>query len=151
MKKIDLQPTEIYLYLSLLTAMFVLFLIYIKSKIVKKKPVQIIKNPFDEKKPEADILEIFDYLGTKIIHENGSYTVNSKGKVSFYKTWAEVPLRYQNMVVELDKRSNESQKKGDYFLEIINGVYKLTLPNGSIKKYKRLSDIPTNIRKAIGK
>ena len=155
MAKIDLQTTEIYLYTSLLITAFILFLFYIKSNLKKEDQKTFrLKNQDTKKEDEKldqNILEVFDYLGTKIIHENGTYTVNHKGKVHHYKSWLEVPSQFKKMVVELDKRSNQAQKKGDYFLEIINGVYKLTLPNGSIKKYKRLSEIPEHIRKAIGK
>lgn len=152
MNQLDLQKTEIYFFIALLFAAFILFLFYIKSKM---KPKELVLNEIDEKisKPKigTDILEVFDYLGTKIMHENGTYTVNYQGKVAFFKSWDILPVKFQKMVLELEERSKKAQEKGDYFLEIINGVYKLTLPNGKTKKYKRLEDIPTHIRKIIGK
>nr|MBP9888210.1 hypothetical protein [Leptospiraceae bacterium] len=112
-----------------------------------------VESGTDSSKPktEQSILEIFDYLGTKIVHENGTYTVNHKGKVSFYKSWSEVPIQFQKMVKELDNRSGLAKKNDDYFLEVINGIYYLTMPDGTIKKYKRLTDVPAYIRKAVGK
>ncbi len=152
MNQIDLQKTEIYFFIALLFAGFILFLFYIKSKM---KPNEAVLNLTNEKnlKPKiaTDVLEVFDYLGTKIMHENGTYTVNFEGKVAFFKSWDILPVKFQKMVLELEDRSKKAQEKGDYFLEILNGVYKLTLPNGKTKKYKRLEDIPADIRKIIGK
>jgi len=152
--KLELQITEIILYISLLVAFLVLILLYLRAG-GKKKRILTKENPQEENsskpKSEPSILEIFDYLGTKIVHENGTYTVNHKGKVSFYKSWAEVPIQFQKMVKELDDRSGQAKKNDDYFLEVINGVYYLTMPDGKIKKYKRLTDVPAYIRKAVGK
>lgn len=116
-----------------------------------EEQTKVQKEKDKQKKLETDILEVFDYLGTKIMHENGSYTVNYDGKVAFFKSWDMLPAKFQKMVLELEDRSKKAQEKGDYFLEILNGVYKLTLPNGKTKKYKRLDDIPAHIRKIIGK
>lgn len=152
--KLELQVTEITLYISLLVAFIVLILLYLRSG-SKKKRVINQSNPEEDNssKPKAEqsILEIFDYLGTKIVHENGTYTVNHKGKVSFYKSWSVVPIQFQKMVKELDDRSGQAKKNDDYFLEVINGIYYLTMPDGTIKKYKRLTDVPAYIRKAVGK
>lgn len=60
-------------------------------------------------------------------------------------------MQFQKMVKELDNRSGLAQKNDDYFLEVINGIYYLTMPDGTIKKYKRLTDVPAYIRKAVGK
>ena len=149
----QLQLTEITLYISLFVAFVVLILLYLRSGSKRKKIVQQVESGTDSSKPktEQSILEIFDYLGTKIVHENGTYTVNHKGKVSFYKSWSEVPIQFQKMVKELDNRSGLAQKNDDYFLEVINGIYYLTMPDGTIKKYKRLTDVPAYIRKAVGK
>ena len=85
----QLQLTEITLYISLFVAFVVLILLYLRSGSKRKKIVQQVESGTDSSKPktEQSILEIFDYLGTKIVHENGTYTVNHKGKVSFYKSW----------------------------------------------------------------
>ncbi len=149
----QLQLTEITLYISLFVAFVVLILLYLRSGSKRKKIVQQVESGTDSSKPktEQSILEIFDYLGTKIVHENGTYTVNHKGKVSFYKSWSEVPIQFQKMVKELDNRSGLAKKNDDYFLEVINGIYYLTMPDGTIKKYKRLTDVPAYIRKAVGK
>lgn len=149
----QLQLTEITLYISLFVAFVVLILLYLRSGSKRKKIVQQVESGTDSSKPktEQSILEIFDYLGTKIVHENGTYTVNHKGKVTFYKSWQEVPMQFQKMVKELDNRSGLAQKNDDYFLEVINGIYYLTMPDGTIKKYKRLTDVPAYIRKAVGK
>ncbi len=149
----QLQLTEITLYISLFVAFVVLILLYLRSGSKRKKIVQQVESGTDSSKPktEQSILEIFDYLGTKIVHENGTYTVNHKGKVTFYKSWSEVPIQFQKMVKELDNRSGLAKKNDDYFLEVINGIYYLTMPDGTIKKYKRLTDVPAYIRKAVGK
>jgi len=149
----SLQLTEITLYISLLVAFVVLILLYLRSGSKRKKIVQQVESGTESSKPktEQSILEIFDYLGTKIVHENGTYTVNHKGKVTFYKSWQEVPIQFQKMVKELDNRSGLAKKNDDYFLEVINGIYYLTMPDGTIKKYKRLTDVPAYIRKAVGK
>lgn len=151
--KFDLQQTEIILYISLVVSVIILILFYFRSSRRRKKVIRPIQPEDNNNKPqkEQSILEIFDYLGTKIVHENGTYTVNHKGKVSFYKSWELVPKEFQKMVKELDNRSGLAQKNDDYFLEVINGIYYLTMPDGSIKKYNRLSDVPAYIRKAVGK
>lgn len=147
------QETEIALYISLFVAFVVLILLYLRSGSKRKKIIQKVETQTSNQKAKSEpsILEIFDYLGTKIVHENGTYTVNHKGKVTFYKSWQEVPIQFQKMVKELDNRSGLSQKNDDYFLEVINGIYYLTMPDGTIKKYKRLTDVPEYIRKAVGK
>lgn len=121
-----------------------------KQKSSKKKAAKLKEKDEKKLKQEKDVVEIFDYLGTKIIHENGTYMVNDQGKVNIYNSWNELPSKYQKMVKELDNRS--LQKEADsYFLETINGVYHLTFPDGTRKKYKSLNDIPQYIRKTIGK
>jgi hypothetical protein len=151
--KFDLQITEIMLYISLLIAFVILILLYLRSGGKQKRIIQTAEIETNSSKPKSEqsILEIFDYLGTKIVHENGTYTVNHKGKVSFYKSWQLMPIQFQKMVKELDDRSGLAKKNDDYFLEVINGVYYLTMPDGTIKKYKRLTDVPAYIRKAVGK
>ncbi len=151
--KLDLQITEITLYISLFIAFVILVLFYLRSGNKKKRIIQTSESGDNASKPkqEQSILEIFDYLGTKIVHENGTYTVNHKGKVSFFKSWELVPIQFQKMVKELDNRSGLAKKNDDYFLEVINGIYYLTMPDGSIKKYNRLTDVPAYIRKAVGK
>jgi hypothetical protein len=148
-----MQITEIFFYLSLAICIITLIFLTI-SFISNKTPDSKSDTNPKAKKPtqskDTDVLEVFDYLGTKIIHENGAYTVNHKGKIFTYKSWIELPPQFQKMVKELDNRSLQ-KKAGDYFLETINGVHYLTFPNGKRKKYKNLNDIPANIRKAVGK
>jgi hypothetical protein len=55
------------------------------------------------------------------------------------------------MIKELDQRSLKAKQNDDYFLECINGIYYLTMPGGKRKRYEKLSDIPENIRRAVGK
>ncbi|MCC6447766.1 MAG: hypothetical protein IT215_03685 [Chitinophagaceae bacterium] len=147
-----MQVTEIYLYISLIIAIIFLFILLngITRHVPKVLKPKTEKQPKKEEKNDADILEVFDYLGLKIIHENGKYTVNEKGKLKTYNSWIELPSIYQKMIKELDNRSLQ-KKAGDYFLETINGVHYLTFPNGKRKKYKNLHDIPAHIRKAVGK
>ena len=101
--------------------------------------------------PENSVIELFDYFGTKILHENGKYTVNFKGVVTVYKNWKEVPNKFQMMVKELDRRSEEEKTGNDYFIEVINGKYFVTLPGGKRKQFNNLKDIPVRIRRMIGR
>lgn len=145
----SITPTEIYMLLAV-TICFLSFFVLL----VFRYPVVKIKNKeieVDDPKPTPNIMEVFDYLGTKIIHENGTYTVNQKGRVGFYRTWDDLPMEYKKMVKELDSRSQETKSGDDYFLEIVNGLYYLTMPGGKKKKYNSLSEIPSHIRKALGK
>lgn len=149
-----LSNTELYLYISLLIAGVGILLLFFltKSNPVSIKPSLKEKKESKEEESKDSILEIFDYLGTKIIHENGVYTVNDNSFVQTYSSWNTLPKKYQKMVKELDERSNNKKKnKDDYFLEVINGVYHLTTPDGKQKKYKRLDDIPKHIRVTLGR
>ncbi len=147
-----MQITEIFFYFSVVVCFLTLTFLFFS--LWKTKPSSSSKSNKNTSSPtqknEAEVLEVFDYLGTKIIHENGTYTVNQKGKITTYKSWAELPVQFQKMIKELDNRSLQ-KKSGDYFLETINGIYYLTFPDGKRKKYKSLSEIPVHIRKAIGK
>ena len=95
------------------------------------------------------VIEIFEYYGTKILHQDGTYTVNDKGVVTNYSNWNLLPKMYQTMVKELDKRSL-GEKGQDYFLEMLNGFYYVSLPGGKKKRYDSINDIPPHIRKRIG-
>ncbi|TGN20463.1 hypothetical protein [Leptospira idonii] len=101
------------------------------------------------KDPALQVMEIFDYNGTKILHQDGAYTVNDKGVVTNYSNWNLLPRNYQAMVKELDKRSL-GEKGQDYFLEMINGFYYVSQPGGKKKRYDSISDIPPDIRKKLG-
>lgn len=153
--KSSVQTTEIIFYLSMAASILILLLMlfHVAFGDESKKGKSTQKNNKKEPKTikqDKDVIEIFDYLGTKIIHENGVYTVNDKGALAIYNSWEELPLKYQKMVKELDNRS--LQKNADsYFLESINGIYYLTFPDGKQKKYKNLNDIPAHIRKTIGR
>lgn len=120
--------------------------------------VQRGKNPFGEsmesnRNPDTpkNVLEVFEYYGTKILHENGVYTVNHNGKVNVFTSWQQVPIQFQKMVKELDERSLAKKGKEDYFLEILNGFYYVTEPGGKKKSFRRYEDIPPEIRKKLGK
>jgi hypothetical protein len=63
--------------------------------------------------------------------------------------WNLLPVKYQLMVKELDKRSL-GEKGQDYFLEMINGFYYVSLPGGKKKRYDSIKDIPPDIRKKVG-
>jgi hypothetical protein len=100
---------------------------------------------------DSNVLEVFDYNGIKILHENGKWTVNDGGPIQTYGDWVRLPPRFQKMVKELDTRSLQNQKSQDYFLEILNGFYYVSMPGGKKKKYKSFHDIPIDIRKFLGK
>lgn len=150
----ELQLTEILLFTAVLAALLSFLFLFLtsgkNSGIIHSKS-KIKSQTKDHAKEDVQILEVFDYLGTKIVHENGVYTVNDRGKVTVYKSWIELPEKYQKMVRELDSRSVKSQSNTDYFLESINGNYFLTAPGGKKTRYRSLSEIPAHIRKAIGK
>lgn len=100
---------------------------------------------------DQNILEVFDYNGIKIIHDNGLWTVNDASVVQSFKDWGKLPPRYQKMVKELDNRSIQNQKQQDYFLEILNGFYYVSMPGGKKKKFNKFTDIPEDIRTFLGK
>lgn len=144
------------LFISLVIALFSFLLLlfnisfrqnFLKSIKIKTEP------PQNKKKEKLSIVEMFDYLGTKILQEDGKYTVNENGIVKSFPSWEKLPQKYQKMVHELDKRSNPTQNKNpdDFFMEVINGVYYVTMPNGKKKKYNSLKEIPIRLRKLIGK
>ncbi|TGK28196.1 hypothetical protein EHQ12_12785 [Leptospira gomenensis] len=101
-------------------------------------------------KNKTNILEVFDYNGIKILHENGIYTVNAGGEIEVYASWQTLPSRYQRMVKEMDHRATGEKKAGKYYMEILNGVYYVIFPDGKKHKYKRFEEIPEKIRKNLG-
>ncbi|PJZ46213.1 hypothetical protein [Leptospira brenneri] len=107
------------------------------------------KDPKSTKDNNLKVMEIFDYNGIKILHQDGAYTVNDQGVVSNYMNWNLLPSKYQKMVKELDNRSL-GEKGEDYFLEMINGFYYVSLPGGKKKKYDSIQSIPADIRKRLG-
>ncbi|HNF13006.1 MAG TPA: hypothetical protein PK453_05000, partial [Leptospiraceae bacterium] len=143
----ELQLTEILLFTAVLAALLSFLFLFLtsgkNSGIIQSKS-KIKSQTKDHAKEDVQILEVFDYLGTKIVHENGVYTVNDRGKVTVYKSWIELPEKYQKMVRELDSRSVKSQSNTDYFLESINGNYFLTAPGGKKTRYRSLSEIPAH-------
>ncbi|XDD42946.1 hypothetical protein AB3N58_00850 [Leptospira sp. WS60.C2] len=110
------------------------------------KPKKDSKSPKDN---NLKVMEIFDYNGTKILHQDGAYTVNDQGVVTNYMNWNLLPSKYQKMVKELDNRSL-GEKGEDYFLEMINGFYYVSLPGGKKKRYDSIQSIPADIRKRLG-
>ncbi|MCE9499725.1 MAG: hypothetical protein K8R21_04390 [Leptospira sp.] len=151
---LPLQRSEIILFVSLAFALLFLLLLVLYTPIVRKIKSGILKpeiKPVRDGIREDSVIELFDYFGTKILHENGKYTVNFNGVVTVYKNWNQVPPKFQAMVKELDKRSEKEKTGNDYFLEIINGIYYVTLPGGKKKKFNSLKEIPVRIRRMIGK
>jgi hypothetical protein len=151
------SPTE-YILFALLAFVGFLLLTFglLKSKKVNPKknmesnPNEPSKEILKKKKdPALQVMEIFDYNGTKILHQDGTYTVNDKGVVTNYSNWNLLPNKFQRMVKELDNRSL-GEKGQDYFLEILNGYYYVSLPGGKKKRYNTLNDIPPQIRKRLG-
>ncbi|MCZ8155286.1 MAG: hypothetical protein O9264_04140 [Leptospira sp.] len=158
-----LSPTEYFLFAVLAFAgMLLLTFGLLKRK--HSNQSQSNQDPNDLKEPSKSngektknskkgsalqVMEIFDYNGTKILHQDGAYTVNDKGVVTNYSNWNFLPKTYQTMVKELDQRSL-GEKGKDYFLEILNGFYYVSLPGGKKKRYDSLKDIPDHIRKRLG-
>ncbi|MDF3820770.1 hypothetical protein P3G55_12715 [Leptospira sp. 96542] len=160
----DLSRTETYLFIALILAgAFLLLFGGLRKKPnltnSKNKPsagdpnasggANSKSNPKTKKDTNLQVMEVFDYNGTKILHQDGAYTVNDKGVVTNYMNWDLLPQKYKLMVKELDKRSL-GEKGEDYFLEMINGFYYVSLPGGKKKRYDSISEIPPNIRKRLG-
>ncbi|PJZ69924.1 hypothetical protein CH373_13250 [Leptospira perolatii] len=152
---------ELLIFLALsLAGIFYLYLLLIRShKPGHKSVVQYNldagenQNPGakpKKKEPQINVLEVFDYNGIKIMHENGVYTVNHAGEIQVYGSWQELPQRYQAMVKEMDKSAIGQKKKGNYYMEILNGTYYVIFPDGKRHKYPSFNDIPEKIRKALG-
>lgn len=84
----------------------------------------------ESKNSKTNVLEVFDYNGIKIMHENGIYTVNTGGEIEVYGSWQTLPSRYQRMVKEMDHRATGEKKAGKYYMEILNGIYYVIFPDG---------------------
>lgn len=65
----------------------------------------------DSRNSKMNVLEVFDYNGIKIMHENGIYTVNTGGEIEVYGSWQALPSRYQRMVKEMDHRATGEKKQ----------------------------------------
>lgn len=147
--------TESFIYICIGIAGILLFYFFIaktetKNRSLTKREkkgsnITAIKNP-----PPKDIVmkEIFDYGNIKIMNDNGIYTVNNNGVIMTYKSWRYLPLQFQKMVKQVDSGTLAKSKFG-YFIDNINGVYYLTMPNGKKKKYNNLDEVPQNIRKLL--
>lgn len=156
----NLQASEIILYISIVISVIALTLLFYNllnttgdtQKPSSKKTSQNKKKSQKKKgKKDSNIVEVFDYLGTKIVHDNGHYTVNHQGLIQNYSSWLEMPEQFKKMVKEIDDRSSSNKPENDYFLEIINGVYFVTTPGGKKRKYKSMNEIPEHIRRVVGK
>ncbi|MCG9875360.1 MAG: hypothetical protein MH321_11315 [Leptospiraceae bacterium] len=158
----DLKEAEIRILISLVIAGLLLFLLVITKRKSPSKKNEIrsrttyrqdsLVDPKTKKtNDDIKVLEVFDYNGVKILHEDGLWTVNDTGMIQVYKDWVQIPPKYQKMVKELDNRSIHNKKKPDYFLEILNGFYYVSMPGGKKKKYDTFTDIPVDIRKFLGK
>lgn len=159
-----MKPTEWFFGISLLLAgLIYLFLLLVRKKektgnstvkyVLPKEETASAQNRSDSrdsKNPKTKILEVFDYNGIKIMHENGIYTVNTGGEIEVYASWQTLPSRYQRMVKEMDHRATGEKKAGKYYMEILNGVYYVIFPDGKKQKYKHFEDIPEKIRKNLG-
>ncbi|EMY14093.1 hypothetical protein LEP1GSC043_1384 [Leptospira weilii str. Ecochallenge] len=161
-----MKPAEWFFVLSLLFAGFIyLFLLFVRRKeksahnsIVKysfpkdglNSSTDRISDPRENKNSKTNVLEVFDYNGIKIMHENGIYTVNTGGEIEVYGSWRTLPSRYQRMVKEMDHRATGEKKAGKYYMEILNGVYYVIFPDGKKHKYRHFEDIPEKVRKNLG-
>ncbi|EKJ86569.1 hypothetical protein [Leptospira meyeri] len=162
----DLSTAEVFLFASLaLAGIFLLVFGKLRKKETstssKTKQNNGLEDPSSQtsnkskkdskqsKDTNLKVMEVFDYNGTKILHQDGAYTVNDQGVVTNYMNWNLLPTKYQKMVKELDNRSL-GEKGEDYFLEMINGFYYVSLPGGKKKKYDSIQSIPADIRKRLG-
>lgn len=162
----DLSTAEIFLFVALgLAGVFLILFGKLRKKESTSNPKSKPGPTSDDPNRVADgkskkdskgskdnnlkVMEIFDYNGTKILHQDGAYTVNDQGVVTNYMNWNLLPTKYQKMVKELDNRSL-GEKGEDYFLEMINGFYYVSLPGGKKKRYDSIQSIPADIRKRLG-
>ncbi|MCB1157162.1 MAG: hypothetical protein H7A25_07080 [Leptospiraceae bacterium] len=150
------SPIESLFLLLVLLSIFVIYLIRgQKGSTGNSKRDKLLQIPDmryrDLNESDSLVTEIFDYLGTKILHDKGKYIVNHKGKVDTYPNWQSLPKQFQNMVRELDKLSQQKKSSDNYFMEIINGSYYVTTPNGKKKRYDRYDDIPVHMRELMRK
>lgn len=152
-----LSPTEIWVFAMLsLSGCALLIFSLVKRKHTPAPPPpppetknSLKKAKVEKREKELIVTEIFDYNGVKILHEKGVYTVNERGIIAQHSSWDSLPKKYQRMILELDQRS-QGQKGEDYFLEMLNGFYYISEPNGKKKRYDSIDDIPPRIRKNVG-
>ncbi|MDH4199853.1 MAG: hypothetical protein OEV66_05665 [Spirochaetia bacterium] len=128
------------------------WLIISNRKITRKasQPAPVLqKNKKQEKPlPKISIFESFDYLGTKIYHNDGKYTVVEDDVSRNFSSLNQLPLKYRKMIQEMESRNFSGQKK-NYFMENKNGKYSITFPDGTTKNYKRYGDIPERLKKIL--
>lgn len=98
--------------------------------------------------PKISVFEKFDYLGTKIFHNDGKYTVVEDGVSRNFNSLNELPSRYRKMILEMETQ-NFSGRKDNYYMETKDGAYIIVFPDGTRKKYKNYSDIPDKIKKIL--
>jgi hypothetical protein len=146
---------EIFFLLS--TLFFTGFVTWLGIKAGKSKQVGVEQNTTPKKskntaeiktEPKISIFEKFDYLGTKIFHNDGKYTVVEDNVSRNFNSLNELPVRYQKMILEMQTK-NFQGRKDNYYMESKNGAYTIVFPDGSKKNYKNYTDIPDNIRKIL--
>jgi len=91
------------------------------------------------------LFETYDYYGTKIINENGIYTVRDKTGSQVFYSHEELPLAYKKMLSTMQNIGSEN-KKNAVSIDFRNNTYYVRTPDGKVRKYKRLSEIPARYR-----
>jgi len=143
--------------LIIIALVFAGFLLWatIKSGMVKaiKKtaedaPSKIQKKDGPKSEPAVSIFEKFDYMGTKIFHIDGKYTVVEDEVTRNFNSLNELPSRYQKMILEMQTR-NFPGKKDSYYMENKNGIYTVVFPDGTRKTYKSYNEIPEKLKKIL--
>ena len=139
---------ELYIIFILLCLMagVIFFQIFMKSRVIKKTAAPAVPKPTAAVDKNLSVMETLDYKGTKILNDNGVYTVVENGFNKKYSSIAVLPLPYRKMLAELNGEAGNLAGH-HHILENINGKYYVTFPDGKKKQYKRYHDIPGNIRR----
>jgi len=103
------------------------------------------KNSENVPSNNVKLFETYDYYGTKIINENGIYTVRDKTGSQIFYSYEELPLAYKKMLSTMQNIGTEN-KKNAVAIDFRNNTYYVRTPDGKVRKYKRLSEIPARYR-----
>lgn len=144
----------LFMFFFFLFAAFV-FLFFIFSQLLASKKVSHVARARRKKtmpslstraQAAADTLEVFDYHGTKIVHDKGVYTVKDKNFTATYTDEHSLPARYRKMLVALLR---QEVPPNSYKLDYDGKTFFLTNSQGKKKRYKNFCDIPANVRKQL--
>jgi hypothetical protein len=114
----------------------------------EKEKKRTLKIETVKKVPQISVFESFDYLGTKIYHNDGKYTVVEDNVSRNFNSINELPSKYRKMILEMEAQKF-SGRKNNYYMENRNGKYFVVFPDGTKKQYKNYQSIPENLKKIL--